>query len=250
MRISNPKRSGCVSRLARRAVLASLLIAGAGAHALTFTAGSSLAFSGGIGFLTPGIATIDTPNGFILRGDYQTLGNGFIIGYRPFQIGLLPERIDSFATENFKIVVAGGPSGAPGDGELRAQVNYRIEPDPLGPVLPDAATPTDVKVTGNGLLVVEKGVAELFDGVLPSSRILAPGNYVLRTFIELTYSPGTPAAYPVAGFIELGGLNGGFTGLDASIIGTPVPEPTSFAMVAAGLGALAWRAQARKRKAA
>ena len=52
---------------------------------------------------------VDTNNGFVLRGDYQ-LGTGvsFLIASRQFQVGPLPERMDSFADENFKIVLAGG----------------------------------------------------------------------------------------------------------------------------------------------
>lgn len=239
-----PRRAAFAPSLGARALaLAVLGFGAAGAHALTFTGSSSFAYSGNVNFVSGAPYTVDLFTGFTLASDYQVgPGRSFLIGTRPFQVGLLPERINSFASENFKIVVAGGASGAPTDAQLDATVYYTIEPDPLGPEWPGAAAGGTVTVLGNGLSERDADLVGPLNSVLPSDRILAPGHYVLKTYVDINFTPGPPTAYPLAAFIELGGLSP-YAGIDVSIIGVPVPEPAPAALLAAGLAVLGWRSR-------
>jgi len=239
---SSCRRSGTVL-----AALGAALLGAQGAQALTFTNSASFAYSGSVTPVGQFSLVRDLADGFALRGDYQVgIGTSFLIGRRSFSIGPLPERIDTAAREHFKLVVAGGNSGAPTAARLEATVNYTIEPEPLGAIWPTPARTNTVAVTDNGYVVHDAGVVGPVDPVLPTQRILSPGNYQLKTFIGLHFVPGEATAFPVNAFIELGGLTG-FEGLELHVVGVPMPEPASAVMLVAGIAALGWRLRARAR---
>ncbi len=228
-----------VPSLAAPALALALLAPAGPAAAITFTEPAHFNFSGNIGFLTEPLLT-DTAVGFVLQGDYRVgEGTSFLVASRPFSIGPLPERIESAAHENYKLVLAGGGSGQASTGWISAQVYYRILPAPQGANLPAAATIGPVLLADNALGVQDAGTSNLLDGVLPSSRILGSGDYILQTFIELNADFDAAAVYPQMGFIELGGLTP-FGGVSVELIGIPVPEPTPAALLAGGLALVAW----------
>lgn len=216
------------------------------AQAFTFTEPAHFSYSGNVNFLSPP-TVVDTDLGFVLRGDYQLgAGTSFLIASRLFQIGPLPERIESFADENFKIVLAGGGSGAASMSRFAAGVFYGVQPVPQGNVLPTPVTYGALEVFDNGLAFRSEFRPFGFDASLPTNGILGPGTYRMQAFIVLELSVDPQAPYPQSGVIELGGLSP-FAGVQLSALGTPVPEPGPAALLAAGLAALAWR-RARLRK--
>jgi len=231
------------SSVARRFALLALLLllpllSGGDARALTFTAPGAFAFSGDVTFLGGPLVT-DTPSGFVLNTDVQ-LGNGtsFLIAYRNFQIGPLPEEIQSTASEQFKIVLSGGGSGTSSTGSITATVSYSIFPDPLGPVWPLEARGGSGQVTSDGLLVITSTLLYPLNPVLPPRDILSPGNYQLRAVVRLDVALDPISPYPQSAFAELGGLSS-YSGIQFDVFGIPVPEPTTAVLLALGLFGLA-----------
>lgn len=238
--LDRARLSSVARRLAPLALTLLLLSAGE-AHALTFTAPGTLSYSGDVTFLG-GPLVIDTPNGFVLNTDVQ-LGSGtsFLIAHRNFQIGPLPEEIQSAASEQFKIVLSGGGSGTASTGSITASVSYSIFPDPLGPVWPAEAPGGTGQVTSDGLLVITTTLLNPLNPVLPPHDILSPGNYQLRAVVRLDVTLDPLSPFPQSAFAELGGLSS-YAGIQFDAFGTPVPEPTTALLLALGLVGLARRA--------
>jgi hypothetical protein len=236
------RHSAVVFRILGPLVLTLLLSAGA-ARALTFQAPAQFATSGTVTFLA-GPTVTDTPTGFILNTDVQ-LGNGtsFLIAYRSFQIGPLPEEIQSSASEQFKIVLSGGGSGTASAGSIAASVAYSIFPDPLGPVWPSEAAGGSGQVTSDGLLVITSNWLNPLNPVLPPFDILSPGLYQLRAVVRLDVTLDPLSPFPQSAFAELGGISS-YAGIRFDVFGTPVPEPTTAVLMALGLIGVATRARA------
>jgi hypothetical protein len=240
------------SRFTRAAVAAAAVLAAAGAQALTFTgpAGFAYSYGGAPPTLLSPSQVEDRANGFALRGDYRFgAGQFFLVATRPFSIGAIPERLTSSSREQFKIVIAGGNSGAGSAAELRTRVHYTIEPVPMGLFAPAVVTGSDVLLQDNGLIVTEAVFPGVLQPVLPPQHILATGDYLLKAYFEVEFVPGPPTVFPLWGYLEAGGLTG-FSGVEVSLIGTTVPEPAPLAMLAAGLGVLGWRRRHAQRRAA
>ena len=233
--------SASTSRIRAAAVslTVALLFFASGARALTFVEPAAFAYSGDVSFLADPVMQ-DFGTGFAMRTDVQIgPGKSFLIGSRRFQIGPLPEQVESLVDENFKLVLSGG-SSTPSGATLQGSVKYSIWPDPPETLLPADALGGSGLVSDNGLQVVTSHLLNPLDPVLPVQSILSTGFYHLRAVVELDFTLGGATAFPQSAYAELGGLSS-YTGIQASLFGTPVPEPGTAALVGVGLFVLGVR---------
>jgi len=211
------------------------------AEALTFTGPSLVDSTGTFDPVSGGeIVVTDTALGFSIVGDVQTStdGTNSISISRPFTIDLLPETIDTSASEDWKMVLAGG-SCCPATGTtFSATTSLSIFPAGQTSGATQIVTSQSVFSPDNEIALIGATYFDVLGFRLPFA--LAPGDYVLDFTLAFTLTLGGPADFPEAGFIEFGGITG-FDGFALTASGTSAPEPSTALLLGAGLAGLAAR---------
>lgn len=160
---------------------------------------------------------------------------------QPVSIPVFPEEISASFRDHYKLVVGGG------DPEITIQVDIGVvytlseQPPATGKALGQTSS---AQLTGNGSVVVDESgdllpvLAGLPIPTTGGNPTLSPGNYFLTIDLflnNMVATSGSANTFTPGVFIEFGGIST-FDGFEFTVIGTPVPEPSSLAML--GLGGI------------